>query len=348
MSIEEIVRGTRRGVGLFDMSHRGLLEVRGEDRVRWLDGMISGDVEALEAEAVGAGCYATLLTNRGAIVADMHVGRFEDVYLLESLGSEVSRIKETLERYVIADDVTLVDRSGAQDVLGLEGPEATRVLEEVTSGAIAGLSPEHWLETRVDGRDVLIAAFGWSGEAAYQLRMDPADRAAIEERLSEASVGRLVRGDAEALEVLRVEAGIPALGAELDEEVLPPEARLERAISTSKGCYVGQEIVARLRARGQVNHLLVGFRIDATSSPAADTPLTSEGRATGEFTSVVRSPSEGLIGLGYVRREHAVPGTSVEFEGGRADVVDLPFVPLGGDTPGAEAQSMPGPANPAS
>lgn len=339
MSIEEIVRGTRSGVGLFDMSHRGLLEVRGEDRVRWLDGMISGDVEALEAEGDGAGCYATLLTNRGAIVADMHVGRFEDVYLLESLRSEIPRIKETLEKYVIADDVTLVDRSASQTVLGLEGPEAARVLEEATSGEAAGLSSEHWMESRIDGRGVLVAAFGFSGETAYQLRIDPADRGAIEAKLSEASGGRLVRGETEALEVLRVEAGIPALGAELDEEVLPPEARLERAISTSKGCYVGQEIVARLRARGQVNHLLVGFRIEAASSPATGTPLTSGGRATGELTSVVRSPSRGLIGLGYVRREHAVSGTTVEFDGGRAHVEDLPFATLRGGTPDGEAQS---------
>jgi folate-binding protein YgfZ len=327
MSLEDIVSATRSAASLFDMSHRGLLEVRGEDRVRWLDGMISGDVQALEAGEIGAGCYATLLTNRGAIVADLHVARFEDAYLLESLGSEIPRIRETLERYVIADDVSLSDRSAEFSNLGLEGPQASAIVSHATSGSFGALPSEHWGQTTIAERVVLVAAFGFTGEPAYQLRVRPEDREAVVAALeTTAAATGLVRGDREALEVLRVEAGIPALGAELDEEVLPPEARLEHAISTTKGCYIGQEIVARLRARGQVNHLLVGFRIDAPSLPVPGTPVSAGGRETGEMTSIVRSPSEGPIALGYVRREHAEVGTEIEFEGGRADIAALPFV----------------------
>jgi len=327
MSLEEIVSGTRIGVGLFDMSHRGLLEVRGEDRVRWLDGMISGDVEALESAEPGAGCYAVLLTNRGAIVADLHVTRFEERYLLESLRSELLRIRETLERYVIADDVVLADRSAEFAVLGLEGPEAPAVLEKATNGEVTHLAENDWAESRIGGRDVLIAAFGFSGECGFQIRMHPDDRERVEEALVAAVKGEmLVHGSFEALEILRVEAGLPALGSELDEEVLPPEARLERAISTSKGCYVGQEIVARLRARGQVNHLLVGLRLVSPVLPDVGTKLSVDGRATGELTSVVLSPSEGPIALGYVRREHAEAGTQIEIAGQRARITALPFV----------------------
>lgn len=327
MSVEEIVSRTRSGVGLFDMAHRGLIEVRGADRVRWLDGMISGDVEALESAASGAGCYATLLTNRGAIVADLHVARIDESFLLESLRSEISRIIETLERYVIADDVELRDCSEEYACLGLEGPQAPALLEKITGGDIANLEPECWAESRIADRKVLVAAFGFSGESAYQLRMKPSDRRAIEEALKANSKDKgFVRGNPEALEVLRVEAGIPALGAELDEDVLPPEARLERAISINKGCYVGQEIVARLRARGQVNHLLVGLRIDSSTLPPSGAELSADGRVTGELTSIVLSPTEGPIALGYVRREHAAAGTAVEFDGGRASVATLPFV----------------------
>jgi folate-binding protein YgfZ len=309
------------------MAHRGLLEARGADRVRWLDGMISVDVEALESAAPGAGCYAVLLTNRGAIIADLHVARFEESYLLESQRSEIPRIIETLERYVIADDVVLRDRSAEFVALGLEGPVAPEVLERATNGQIVDLESEQWVESTIGGRDVLVAGFGFSGERGFQIRMKPDDREGVEEVLEAAAKGDgLVRGDFEALEILRIEAGLPALGSELDEEVLPPEARLERAISTSKGCYVGQEIVARLRARGQVNHLLVGLRLESLALPVPGTELMAGGRVTGELTSVALSPTEGPIALGYVRREHAEMGMQIEFEGGRASIAALPFI----------------------
>jgi len=334
MNPGEIVSGTRVGVGLFDMAHRGLLEVRGEDRVRWLDGMISGDIGALESAVPGDGCYALLLTNRGAIIADLHVARFEESFLLESLRSEIPRIRETLERYVIADDVVLTDRSADFGTLGLEGPGAPRVLATATDGQISALQEEQWVESRVGDRDVLVAAFGFSGERGFQIRMKPDDRERVEEGLvAAANDDVLVHGDFDALEILRIEAGLPALGAELDDKVLPPEARLERAISTDKGCYVGQEIVARLRARGQVNHLLVGLRLESSALPVVGTKLEAGGRTTGELTSAALSPTEGPIALGYVRREHAEIGTPIEFAGGRAQIAELPFVSGGNDAP---------------
>lgn len=335
----EIVGATRRGAALFPMEQRGLLEVRGEDRVRWLDGMISGDVAALVAAGPGAGCYATLLTNRGAIVADLHVGLLGETFLLESAREAMPRIQQTLERYIIADDVTLRDLSGESVGWGLEGPLAEAILE-VATGDSQRLAEEAWAEREIAGHPVQIAAFGFTGERAHQLRMPPPATDAVLAALDAAAreVGLesgLVRGDATALEVLRVEAGIPLLGAELDEEVLPPEARLERAVSTAKGCYVGQEIVARLRSRGQVNHLLVGLRIESDGLPVVGTLLMVEGRRTGEITSAVVSPSEGAIALGYVRREHAEPETRVDYDGGSARVAALPFVRPGAARAGA-------------
>lgn len=335
MSLESIVSGTRAAAGLFDMDTRGLLEVSGADRVRWLDGMISGDVKALEKAGPGSGCQAMLLTNRGAIIADLHVGYRGDVFHLESLRSAIPRIQAALERLLIADEVELRDRSDEFAALGLEGPRATSILHRAASGGFGGLERESWALVEVEGREVLVAAFGFSGESAYQLRMRPEDRLVVEAALEDAGAGSgLVRGDSEALEVLRVEAGIPLLGAELDEDVLPAEARLEAAIANDKGCYVGQEIVARLRARGQVRHLLVGLRLETSDLPPPGTNLSADGRITGELTSVVRSPDQGPIALGFVRREHAEPGTLVRLEEaggaesgtGVARVVELPFV----------------------
>jgi len=320
----------RERAALFDMGEqRGLIEVCGDDRVRWLDGMISGDVERLESSGSGAGCYAVLLTNRGAIVADLHVAKIGETFLLESTRSEIPRIVEALDRLIIADDVTLADRSGAHVVLGLEGCTASAILR----GALDGDAPaeDAWVESTLGGASVLVGAFGWSGEDAFQIRLDSEDRPAVEAALDAAAGEALARGEHEDLEVLRVEAGVPALGLELDEEVLPPEARLERAIATDKGCYVGQEIVARLRSRGQVNHLLVGLDLDGTDVPEVGVELTADGRKTGELTSVAVSPASGPIALGYVRREHAEPGTAVAYDGGRAEVVALPFVLLGGE-----------------
>jgi len=333
MKIDEVISATRLGVGLFELADRGLLEVRGEDRVRWLDGMISQDVQALEDSKDDSGFYALLLTNRGAIVADLHVGRIGDAYYLESLRSEIPGIREALERFIIADDVVVSDVSDERPAIGLEGPKAAELLARVSSPRIAALGHECWAETSIAGCSVLVAAFGFSGETAFQIRPHAGDRDTVEAAIGESGNssdwGSLAPGSVEALETMRVEAGIAKLGSELDGDVLPPEARLERAISTSKGCYVGQEIVARLRARGQVNHLLVGLRLDASALPAAEAVLSFGGRVTGELTSVTCSPTAGMIALGYVRREHAEIDTVVEFDGGRATVSALPFVEVG-------------------
>jgi len=127
------------------------------------------------------------------------------------------------------------------------------------------------------------------------------------------------------LEILRIESGTPRQGFELSEDVLPAEARLDAAISATKGCYVGQEIVARLRSRGQVNHLLVGLRFEGRL-PERGARLSAGGKRTGEITSVAWSPQSGPIGLGFVRREHSEPGTEVDVDGQRAIVTALPFV----------------------
>jgi aminomethyltransferase len=326
--VEIVIEAARSRAALFESGDRGWLEVSGEDRVRWLDGMISGDVVALADGPEGGGCHAMLLTNRGAIIADLHVGRIGDRFVLESPRSEIPRIAAVLDRFVIADDVRLEDRSDDFVSLGLEGPAAPAILRAAleAAGTVGSVpEPEAWRAARLAGHEVLIGAFGWSGEDAYQIRVPVAACETVAAALDAAAGESIPRGSSEALEVLRVEAGIPAIGHELDEEVLPPEARLERAICNTKGCYVGQEIVARLRARGQVNHLLVGVSLDVDELPSPEAALSVGDRRTGELTSVAQSPAHGPIALGFVRREHAEPGTRVDFEGGSGRVANLPF-----------------------
>ncbi len=323
---------TRRGVGVFALE-RGVISVRGGDRVRWLNGMISADVATLEAGPSASGCYALLLTPKGSIIADLHVLHGEEQLRLELEAAATLGVIARLERYVVADDVVLVDVSQQQARFAVEGPQAIALLSQAGGPEVAGLQPDAWLPLRLGGIPVDVAAWGTSGEPAYQLFVAGGEALALRALLREASGGLgLVEAGPEALELLRIEAGTPRLGAELDEDVLPAEARLtERAVSFTKGCFTGQEIVARIESRGQVKHLLVGLSFDSeTALPDPGTVLRDGDKEIGEVTSVCLSPRAGAIGLGYVRRPLDEPGTELALDGGVARVAALPFIaPVG-------------------
>jgi len=294
---------------------RGLVAVTGADAARWLDGMVTNETLALSP---GEGCYALLLTPKGRIVADLHVLAREEGYWLDTSARVVPKLLERLERYIVADDVELRDLTADFDRFSLEGPEATSLL------GVPDIPPESWVPVRVNEVESVAARFGWSGETAWQLFVPAGRLADVATALGVSAASN------EALEVLRIEAGVPLLGAELDEDVLPDEARLDSAISRTKGCYTGQEIVARLHSRGAVNHRLVGLRFEGERVPSRDSPLVAGERTTGEVTSVCLSPSLGPIGLGFVRVEHAEAGTHLECAGPsrgiRAAVAELPLV----------------------
>ena len=330
LSAGEQAAAVRRSTGWFRLRERALLEVSGTDRVRWLNGMLSNDVAQLEPAGARSGCYALLLTPKGRIVADLHVLQRGDVFWLELSADAAARVEARLEKYIIADDVRLADRSREFVRLGLEGPRAADVVAPLLGSAPAP-APDSWLDATLGGSRVALAAFGWSGEPGYQLFV-PAQAADAAVAALDAAVRACggIAADAQALEVLRIEAGIPRLGAELDEDVLPAEAHLtERAVSFTKGCYTGQEIVARLDARGQVQHLLVGLRFEDDGLPAPGAGVEVGGRRIGEVTSACRSAVAGAIGLGYVRRAQAAADTEVSVSGRPARVAALPFAGAG-------------------
>jgi len=307
-----------RGVGLFRLADRGLLRVTGGDRVRWLDGMLSNEVASLTPGAERSGSYALLLTRQGRIVADPHVLLRPDCLWLELPRAALAHTQEVLDRFIIADDVTLEDASDEVDRIALEGPGAAAlVAPELVADACSDIE--------IGGIPVLAAAWGLSG-AGRQLFAPAGAAEVVVAALREAGTDAgLVEAGADALELLRIEAGIPKLGVELDEEVLPAEARLDAAVSTTKGCYTGQEVVARMASRGRVSHLLVGLRFDAAEPASPGAPLEHEGKKVGEITSACVSLKEGPIALGFVRAAHAEPGTALQAGGRPARVAPLPF-----------------------
>jgi aminomethyltransferase len=346
----------RAGVGLFALPERGVVSVVGADRGRWLNGMLSNEVAALEPGLSNSGCYAVLLTPQGRIVSDLHVLQRGDAYWLETAVAAIPAAMTHLDRLLIADDVQLEDASAQWARFALEGPRSLETLLRAADGGGEGLGPDCATDIEIGGVAVVVAAFGFSGEQARQLFV-PADRVQpVCEALRAAAVQdgdeALVEADSGALEILRIEAGTPLVGSELAEDTLPDEARIGHAISTSKGCYTGQEVVARLRSHGGVKHLLVGLRpvppedAGSASLPEPGTMLVraSDTKRTGELTSRCVSPAVGPIALAFVRRDDAEPGTRLRVDssassdsaaGGELEVVALPFLDVPAPPAGA-------------
>ena len=328
MSVAEEVLAVRRAAGIFRLTSRALLEVRGSDRVRFLQGQLTNDIARLDASVPDAGCRALALTREGRIVADFHVVARPDAIWLETDDAAASAAVARLAKFVIADDVQIVDRSADFARFAIEGPRAPDVAASAV-GATLRIERQNVVVAQIGGVEAVIAAWGWSGEAAFQIFVALEHATAVESALRDAGrAWQAIVASEAALEVLRIEAGNPRYGAELGEHALPAELHLvDRAISFTKGCYTGQEVVARMQSRGRVGHLLVGVALDCDVLPEAGAPIAAAGVRVGELTSVARSPGVGAIALGFVRRGFDEPDTALEIEGRGARVVALPFIP---------------------
>jgi len=316
----------REGAGLFRSSGRGLVQVDGADRVRWLNGMLSNDVAALAPGRDGSGCYALLLTRIGRIVADVHVLLREGAFWLETEQGAVAPLLATLGKFIIADDVRLTEIGAAWERLALEGPAASAIFA-AAAGEAPGLAPDAADRFEIAGIPLWAGAWGVSGEDALQLFVPAGQAEAVALALQRAGASHaLIAAGEDVLEILRIEAGTPRFGHELSESVLPAEVGLERAISTSKGCYTGQEIVARMASKGGASHALVGLALAEGDAPAQGSPLLAQAARVGELTSFALSARAGAIGLGFVRRQHAAPGTPLQVAGRSARVAALPLV----------------------
>jgi folate-binding protein YgfZ len=254
---------------------------------------------------------------------------------LETDAAAIPALLEHLRGLVVADDVRLAALGPAVALLALEGPGAESALTRAAAGG-ACPAPDAVAPIEIAGASAAISAHGASGERAFRIAVAREAAGAVAEALAEA--GRplgLVAGSAEVFEILRIEAGTPRFGAEVGPDVLPAEAGLETAISFDKGCYIGQEIVARIESRGRVRRRLAGLRLLDGPAPEPGTPIAAGGIPLGAITSGCVSPAHGSCGLGFVRLPWDAPGTGLDVGGRPARTAALPLVRAGGGGGGA-------------
>ncbi len=290
------------GAGVLDLSARGRIRVTGEDRVRLLHAMTTNHVRQMKP---GDGLYAFFLNAQGRILADAYVLCFEDHLLLDTEPERRTIVYEHLDRYIIADDVTLEDITDQTFCLGIEGPKA------------AGIAPNHEYSHMADG-GFIIAAISFTGAAAARIYGPTGRKDDAIQRFE--AVGAIAATPQDA-EIARIHHFKPRYGADITETTLPQETQQMHALHFQKGCYVGQEIVERIRSRGHVNKTLMGFRMEGHTVPAPGTKVNTGGKDAGEVTSSAQAPGEDRVfGLAYVRVPYNKPGAIVGIDGRPAEL----------------------------
>ncbi|MGB7952195.1 MAG: aminomethyltransferase family protein [Candidatus Binatia bacterium] len=320
----------RSAAGFIDFSHRGLLQSTGPDRLSYLQGMLSNDLRVLRP---GDGQYATILNQQGKVFGDLRVLCSENSFYLDFWEVLKDTIVEHLNRYLVADEVEIADRSEDYAILSIQGPDSEALLRILAEQAALPGHPIGHAMVAVDGAKICVVRDSHTGEVGFDLIVPKTNLEDVARRLTD--IGKQFSATwigEEAQNVLRVEAGVPRYGVDFNTDNLLLEVGLDHAVSFKKGCYLGQEVVERIRSRGHVNKKLAGLLLDGQElARTGDTILALE-KEIGIITSAVHSPSLGRpIALGYIHRDFWAPGTKLrikqETSSISATVTGLPFVP---------------------
>ena len=323
-------RAVRQSSGFIDRSGRGRIALHGGDRKTFLHALLTNDIAVL---APGTGCYATLLSAQGRMAADMRVFELGDVILLDVARGVRDVVLTKLDQFLFSEDVQLGDVTEVFGCISVQGPQAPGVVAVSVGGeatALAGWAP--YRNARFDrlGEVVIVARVDEFGLPGYLLFTPMAALPGLAAALTSGGASPV---DGDTANVLRVEAGEPEFLVDMTEDTIPLEAGIEqRAISYTKGCYPGQEVIIRIRDRGhgRVVRKLVGMVIDGETVPSAGDALQADGKDVGRVTSAVFSPARSQpIALGYIHRDFVEPGSEVAVVHGgvplRAVVAVLPF-----------------------
>jgi folate-binding protein YgfZ len=313
-------RALLEGCGLFDMRWQAKLVLTGEDRVRWLNGMVTNNVRDL---AVGHAAYNFVLTAQGRIVGDLIAYNRGAFLLVTTDHSQSAAITEIFDRYIIMDDVEVADVSDKLSAVGLAGPQAAQVLQSAGID-VAQLEPGQVVELVWRDMGISVARNTHPNMEAYEIWFAAEHADAAWDGLVAAGATPV---GSEALELYRIARGVPRFGLDISQRDLPQETEQKHALNFTKGCYIGQEIVERIRARAILHRTFTGFLVEG-EPPQPGTKIKDGDKNIGEITSAARVPfprGELTVALGYLRREFETPGTAVQIGEQKATVQPIPF-----------------------
>ncbi|MGH9512308.1 MAG: YgfZ/GcvT domain-containing protein [Terriglobales bacterium] len=310
----------RSKCGVYGLELRAKASLTGSDRVRWLNGIVTNNVRDL---GVGSGVYAFVLNPQGRILGDLYAYNRGDSLLVDTDRFQLQKVLELFDHYIIMDDVEVNDNSDKLSAVGIAGPEARTAL------ANAGLEfPELPPLNLVDAtwRNVPLTVVRGDSPVvpSYELWAPPENIASLRGALRNNGIRPV---GATAIGLLRIAQGVPQFGKDIRERDLPQETGQQRALHFTKGCYIGQEIVERIRSRGNVHRMFTGFKVDGPL-PEPGTKINVEGKDVGEITSAASLPLANgpyLVALGYIRREIAMTAMPIPMNGTNLNVTTLPF-----------------------
>ncbi len=302
----------RESSAWFDLPGRGKIRATGEDRARLLHAMTTNNIQQL---VPGQGCYAYFLSAQGRIVGDVNLFCRADDFLLDTEPETCQTLYEHLDKFIIADDVTLEDLTSTLQTVAVEGPRSADVLRQ--AGAPLPESDYAW--TSWDNR--IVARLSFTGGSGYFLFVPAAERTALIAAIEPAGAAA---ADLEAANVVRLEHGKPRYGDDISERYLAQETNQMHALNFSKGCYLGQEIVERVRSRAQIHRRLLPVHIETAEPVAPGTKLQSGDKPAAEITSAAYSPALGkTVALAYVRIDYK-PGDELQLGDIKATVLGAP------------------------
>lgn len=300
--ISSEVESVRNNAGIIDLSHRGKLKLSGKEHLNLLQGMLSNDVIKLKTSK---GVYATSLTPKGKLVADMKVHKLSGEVILDIEPHITEEFYKYLLKYRLSYRADIENVTQELNLFHICGSDAAYIIKQ--SFGLASEPINEFDSVVSEGEEAaLIIKINRTGETGYDVYVDKNKGAGVwSDKMNGPLKGGLKPFGMEAMEILRIEAGIPVLGKDMDENTIPIEAGLWKALDFEKGCYIGQEVIARIKWRGRVNRHLLGFKVDGfTEAPEPGSEVFINDKKVGRLTSCVYSPTlNEVIAIGYIRRE---------------------------------------------
>ena len=309
------------GCGIYDLGWRAKIVLTGGDRMRWANGMVTNNVRDLPE---GRGNYNFLLNAQGKIQGDLYIYNMGDHLMVDTELWQKPKVLELFDKYIIMDDVEVTDVSEKLTAVAVQGPKSIEILRKLGLTIVDDIEP------------LKVETMAWNGVGISVTRMASEVARTFEIWLSVENVGKLwgalLQAGAkpvgtEALEMFRVAAGVPRYGQDITDKYIPQETEQFHALHFAKGCYLGQEIVERVRSRGAVHRHFAGFAVSGPA-PEPGTEIQVDGKRVGEITSARLVPVNGhqqTLAMGYIRKESGEAGTAVQVEGNEARVFQPPY-----------------------